>query len=53
MNNLGNIDDSLPVLNDNGIKERLLYGNDLFDDNKHWSILMCTIRFTILSEQIF
>ena len=34
MNNLRNIDDSLPVLNGNDIKKLLLYGNDLSDDTK-------------------
>ena len=34
MNDLRNIDDSLPVLNNDNLRKLLLYGKDLFDDNK-------------------
>ena len=34
MNDLRNIDDSLPVVNNDNLRKLLLYGNDLFDDNK-------------------
>ena len=45
MNDLTNIGDLLPVLNDNNIIKLILYGNELFDDNKNQSILMCNIKF--------
>lgn len=34
MNDLRNIDDSLPVVNNDNLRKLLLCGNDLFDDNK-------------------
>lgn len=40
---MNNFDGSLPVLNDDNLIKLLFNKNDLFDDNKNQSIVMCTI----------
>ena len=53
MNDLRNIGDLLPVLNDNNIKKLILYGNDLFDDSKNQSMLMCNVKFIKTLQTFF
>lgn len=40
---MNNFDGSLPVLNDDNLIKLLFNKNDLFDDNKNQSIVMCTV----------
>ena len=53
MNDLMNIDDSLPALNDNNLLKVFLDSNDLFNDNKNQNILKCTIKFIKKLIKIF
>ena len=50
MNDLRNIRDFFPALNDDNLIKLLLYGNDLFNDNKNQSVLMRTIRLIKASK---
>ena len=45
MNDLMNIDRSLPSLSQDKLISSLLYGNDAFDNKKNLKILICTIQF--------
>ena len=45
VDDLRNIGDWIPALNDDSLIKLHLHYNDLFDNNKSWSILMCTIMF--------
>ena len=53
MNDLMNIDDSRPALNDNNLLKVFLDSNDLFNDNKNQNILKCTIKFIKKLIKIF
>ena len=45
MNDLINIDRSLPSLSQDKLISILLYGSDAFDNKKNRKILICTIQF--------
>ena len=45
MNDLINIDRSLPSLSQDKLISILLYGSDAFDSKKNRKILICTIQF--------
>ena len=45
MNDLINIDRSLPSLSQEKLVSILLYGSDAFDKKKNRDILICTIHF--------
>ena len=45
MNELRNINNLLSALNDDSYIKLLSYSNDLFNDSKNQSKLMCTKRF--------
>ena len=42
---INDIDNSLPALNEDNLTKLLFYNNNLFDDNKNQSIVMCTVGF--------
>ena len=45
MNDLMNIDRSLPLLSQDKLISALLYGSDAFDNEKNRKILICAIQF--------
>ena len=45
MNDLMNIDRSLPSLSQDKLISVLLYGSDAFDNKKNRKILICTVQF--------
>lgn len=53
MNDLMNIDDSFPLLNDINLLKVFLDSYDLFNDNKNQNILKCTIKFIKKLIKIF